>query len=126
MVDFSNLLGVTLIKIERDGDEKLTFHSADNKWVMYHGQDCCETVEITEIIGDLDDLLNEPILLAEEVTSDGDAPDDAGTPPDRYLDDSHTWTFYKLRTRSGDVTIRWLGTSNGYYSEGVYFGETRP
>ena len=114
---FETLLGKTLVKIERDGDERLTFHTADEAFVMYHSQDCCETVEIAEIIGDLDDLIGSPILLAEEVQSETD--------PEGYTHDyqpeSMTWTFYKLRTLKGDVTIRWLGTSNGYYSESVDF-----
>lgn len=104
------LLGKTLIRIEKDFDEMI-FHTSDGEvYKMYHDQNCCESVSIEEIIGDLNDLLNSPIVMAEEVSED-----------DINASESGTWTFYKFATSKGYVTIRWYGESNGYYSESVDF-----
>ena len=64
------------------------------------------------------DLVGSEILLAEEVSS-GENPDGVTV----EYQDSFTWTFYKLSTIKGSVTIRWYGESNGYYSEAVDFCE---
>ena len=110
----SVLKGVTLAAIEKDDDE-IKFKTVEGKeYVMYHEQDCCESVYIESIVGNLKDLIGSEILVAEEVSNV-----DFGQ-LDKY-DDSYTWTFYKFATIKGHVDIRWYGTSNGYYSESVTF-----
>lgn len=109
--DVSVLIGRTIVKIENKDNEELMFYTLDGEvYKMFHYQDCCENVRIEEIIGDLEDLLNSPITMSEEVAEEGE--NDWG---------SQTWTFYKFATNKGFVTIRWLGESNGYYSESVDF-----
>ena len=98
------------------GDGEMVFENATERFVFFHSQDCCESVDINDIVGDLEDLAGEPLLLAEEVSGE--------TPVDfNEMDhESVTWTFYKFATRKGYVDVRWLGESNGYYSEGVSLG----
>lgn len=121
MTQFKDLLGKILSNIENKNNEELIFTLVNGeKYKLYHRQDCCEDVKIEDIIGDLDDLVGSPILMAEEVTSENKNPE--GVPGKEYQD-SFTWTFYKLATIKGYVTIRWYGESNGYYSEEVEFSE---
>jgi len=71
-----------------------------------------------DIVGDLEDLIRHPILLAEEVTNQDENPPGVDIPE---YQESFTWTFYKLATIKGSVTISWYGASNGYYNESVSF-----
>lgn len=125
MTEFSELLGLTLRRISglEEGSEQATFVTENGRtFKMYHSQDCCESVAINDVVGDIADLLDSPILRAEERSGgDGDGADFA-LPQDGY-GESWTWTFYELATIKGSVTIRWLGESNGYYSEDVSFFE---
>lgn len=119
-VDFSILLGKTLTFIDGadKGSEEIVFTSSEGeRYRLTHYQGCCENVEVEDVIGDVEDLLNSPLLLVEETTNRDD-PGDYVVPEHR---DSFTWTFYRLATAKGHVDIRWLGTSNGYYSEKVTF-----
>ncbi len=122
MVDFKELQEQTLWNISISEDKKeIVFETIEgNRYVQYHDQDCCEVVEVEEIVGDLEDLIGSPILLAEEVIHENESPEGISLPEDSY-DDSFTWTFYKLATIKGTVTIRWYGESNGYCSEEVDF-----
>ena len=112
------LLGKTFLRVlVSDSEEMIQFITTDGfVYEMYHDQDCCESVSIDDINGDLDDLVGSPILMADESSSCDTNLD--GTPLENY-DGSCTWTFYRFATIKGYVDIRWYGTSNGYYSESV-------
>jgi hypothetical protein len=115
-VDIGVMEGKTIIDIANNYDDELIFKTDDGEtYKMYHDQDCCESVSIEDICGNLGDLIGTPILMAEEVSKD-----------DENASESGTWTFYKFATIKGYVTIRWYGTSNGYYSESVDFEKINP
>lgn len=112
---FNDLIGKTLSKIEQIENRELIFICNDgSKYRMFHEQHCCESVEIEDITGDFQDLIGTPIIMSEEQTNK-----QTSKPENDYA--SSTWTFYKLATVNGFVTIRWYGESNGYYSERVDF-----
>ena len=113
--DISILKGKTLLDIQCSDDVIIFVTDTQEKYKLYHKQCCCESVEVEDICGELSDLVGDPILLAEETTSVTPAGAEG------YEYGGCTWTFYKLATRKGSVTIRWYGTSNGYYSEKVSF-----
>lgn len=114
MVKIADMVGKTFVEVtaNRDSDELVFIEANGDKYKFYHEQDCCESVFIEDIVGDLDDLVGAPLLIAEERDSG-----DAG-PIDGY-EESYTWTFYEFATIKGSVTVRWYGESNGYYSESV-------
>ena len=114
----SELIGLTLSTITglENGSEEVTFKSeCGRQFLMFHDQGCCENVRLEDVEGDVQDLTFSPILMAEEVEGVAEAPEYA---------DSYTWTFYRISTAKGWVVLRWLGESNGYYSESVYFTRT--
>ncbi len=111
-----NWLGKVLDKIGLSEDKReMLFHFADGdifRMCNLISRICFVDVWCEEIIGDLDDLIGSPLTMAEEVSNVDHAQND-------YNEGSHTWTFYKFSTAKGYVTLRWLGTSNGFYSEDV-------
>lgn len=77
---------------------------------LWHYQDCCEHVELEDIDGDIQDLIGGTCNEAEVVSSGAFDTEGGG---------DMQWTFYKFGTEKGSVSLRWCGSSNGYYSTSV-------
>jgi hypothetical protein len=111
-VDFSELNGKTIRSVLgcKKGSEEIFIQCTDGStFHLYHSQDCCEYVQVEDVTGDPADLGGAYVTVAEESYNKGE----------ESWCESSTWTFYKIQTPKGDLTIRWLGESNGYYSESV-------
>lgn len=111
MVDKTeDLLGKVPKKITVE-DDRLQIYFDDGIATWYHEQHCCEKVYIADVNGDTENLIGSPLLMSEESSSVA-----------RHDEDVRSiWTFYRFATVNGYVDIRWIGTSNGYYSERVDF-----
>lgn len=117
------IIGKTVTSIEglEKGSDEIIFHCSDGShYKMYHEQDCCESVTVDDISGNINCLVGEPLLKAEEFTR---VPDEEEC-NNNCLWDSVTFTFYNFATIKGYVQIKWFGESNGYYSEEVDFEQT--
>lgn len=111
----SEIVGKIPVKIvvETETDDYIAIWFDDGTVCrLFHSQECCESVVIDDINGNFQDLIGNPILVAEERSEDGDF--------DKWTDSS-TWTFYTFRGIGGSVDVKWHGSSNGYYSESVDF-----
>ncbi len=155
VVHFKNMIGQVIVKITGSelGSASLTFLNSNSyAFNFFHLPDCCESVYIEDICGDINDLIGSPLLIAEEVSNearearlDRMSHNESFDPSDLTAEiseqnlpeihakfmhvnppectESYTWTFYRFATQKGFVTIRWLGQSNGYYSETVNYSE---
>ena len=86
-VKIDALIGRTFASVT-ETDATVTFAGDGGpSYRLEHMQDCCESVWLEDVAGDLDDLVGSPVVMAEEST-DKDA---TGV-------ESTTWTFYKLGT----------------------------
>lgn len=122
--NFDLLKGSTITSIEgvEEGSGEINISLTDGRnFVMYHEQHCCEDVGVYDVAGDVANVVNLPLTLSEYQVLD-DRPDDAPVGKDDYIE-SETWSVFRLGTEKGTLTIRWCGSSNGYYSESVSFVE---
>ena len=115
-VEFSALVGEVLdsVDIDREENQILLTTRSGRKFVVYHEQDCCETVAISGQDGSFDKLIGKPLIEARDFAVDT---------TEEGIDDSQTTTTLVFRVDDQTVISRWIGDSNGYYSESVDIAE---
>lgn len=111
---FNTLLNKTVVQIAISYETVIFICNDLTTYALYHRQECCENVGLSEIIGGLKNLLYAPITFADESTGKIDLTHEPASDLDIY---SASWSFYKLATIAGFVDIIFRGESNGCYSE---------
>jgi len=111
--NFFQLKGCTISKMDVDDDT--SFETSIGKFSLYHSQSCCECVRLEKTIGNVEDVLNSPILIAE------DGYEEPSGEEKRKYSSSYTWSRYRLVSAKGEFVMYFLGESNGYYSETMTF-----
>ena len=114
---FNELEGLSIFSIDglERQSELITITTDDNRtFKMYHDQDCCEHVYLADF--QLHGTYKGKVLKATVDTNEDDE-------PEFEYEDTYTWTYYIIETENGKLTLRWFGSSNGYYSESVDFYE---
>ena len=105
--DIKDMVGKKITGIYYD-EENFQILTDDGVYAFYHEQDCCESVNLTQVDGISDKIIGSRIVIAEVVTDEKDT---------EY---GHiTWSFYKIGTNKGMIDFRWQGESDGGYSETV-------
>jgi len=118
-MDFHTLEGLTVSEITgcHKGSGEILFTTTEGRrFHMFHWQDCCESVTVEDVVGDVEDIIGSPVLRAEERSSGVQSIEDG-------WGNEEQWTFYTIATIRGTVDLRWYGESNGYYSTSVDFEE---
>lgn len=77
--------------------------------LMSHEQDCCESVYLESGLDELKALIGGTIYDFREAASHSRSDEDG----------DEQWVFYIVVTDKGHATLRWEGSSNGYYSTSV-------
>ena len=111
--DFDKLVGETIVSCETDDNRSVVVLNAESgkSFCMFNGE-VGTTLELVDAEDDLNSLIGKKILFCEQTTSSDE--------------DDRTWSFVKIRGFDVDVTLRFVGDSNGYYSEAVEISETAP
>lgn len=100
-----------------DCSARVLLRTENHVYEFHHEQDCCENVRLIEAEFSIEGMYSwenipEGGLLVREASERTESKD--------VNDFEHeTQTFYHIDTDKGAIHMRWLGESNGYYSEEV-------
>jgi hypothetical protein len=119
------LVGHTVTRVTESGAGLLEITTDKGRYMFDHQQDCCENVSLLEQEPDAPPYASMKGKTIVGVTGEqcNDLPEDVRK---EYDYDLESWTLTRFVFEMSDgskVPIRFLGTSNGYYSETVYFAE---
>ena len=109
-ININQIKGMTITAVVyKESEESLLIHLNTHVLEMVHHQDCCETVYLADIVGSFEDLIGYPLLEVSESIVDAE------------IDgcESSTASYYNFKTVKANVQLRWIGESNGYYSETI-------
>ena len=108
-VNLKELEGKTITAvIYKESNESLLIHLNTHVLEMIHHQDCCETVYLADVVGSFEDLIGYPLLEVSETIVNNE-----------LIGESSTASYYNFKTIKASIQLRWVGESNGYYSETV-------
>ena len=109
-IEFNDLVGETLthIDIDPENNEILLTTKSDKKIIIKHDQNCCESVKLVYYSPNWKKLIGKVIV---------DTSENAVSSMNGY--DSRTDTDLTFSVDDATVITKWVGESNGYYSETV-------
>jgi len=120
-IKIESLVGEVLTHIDVDEVENIILLTTKSgrQIKIFHDQDCCESVSIETTEGNWDKLVGKVIEEARQ-----DEFYNLDPKPGEYAE---SWTRTNLIFRVNDQTVisKWIGESNGYYSESVNIEEFR-
>lgn len=116
----NTLVGERIAYIDVDeGNYEILITTVSGDTIMiYHDQKCCETVSIESTEGDWYALKGKVVVETVHEESQAEVPPGLGSNLD-----SCTRSTLKLRVDDATVISRWIGVSNGFYSESVDIAE---
>ncbi len=119
-VEISDLVGKKITKVEglEEGSEMVIIYTdCDHTYMFNHEQICCEDVELNDFECDVEMIVGAKIISADVAKNKNHFSESKDSPNEEFA--TWTWSFYKIETDKGEIWMRWIGGSNGAYSEEV-------